>query len=476
MYLRNAVKQSDSNNPLEKFLEVPAAKTTLPVSAANILARIRPAIRSKKIMSKLKNFFESNEIEQQPKPKNPQGDEQFKPACQFVAQVAIQAHSYGASYVHLNGFLAQLPHLFGFQGQMLAAVPFAFFEFRQSPNAEPYRLTHRLPETSFELTKLSNLWALVNDLEAGNISIDEGKARLKQIDGLPAPYKNSIVALAYSLCGAGFAILLSARWLDVLLAALLSLVVFAITLYAGRSRWLANRINFTAAFIASILANLIALLFPGSDAFTVALCAIIVLIPGLALTLGVAELASKSIISGISRLVDGVSITLVLVIGSALGSSVVNALWPVSAPATQPDYSLWLIFLSVIFLMLGLSLIFQVRPQDLGAVVLAGVIAYAGVLLGQQFGDWQGSFIGAFGLGLYTSLVSFRFRIPSSVVMLPGIMILVPGVAAYLGVNIEQIDRIFSTLPAAWGVMIQIVAIMGGLYVAASIVPRRATL
>ncbi|MEZ4769823.1 MAG: threonine/serine exporter family protein [Caldilineales bacterium] len=160
-------------------------------------------------------------------------------------------------------------------------------------------------------------------------------------------------------------------------------------------------------------------------------------------------------------------------IGSALGSSIVNALWPVSAPATQSNYSLGLIYLSVVFLMLGLSLIFQVRPRDLGWVILAGVVAYAGVLLGQQFGNWQGSFIGAFGLGLYTSLVSHRFRIPGSVVMLPGIMILVPGVAAYLGVNIGQIDSIFSTLPAAWGVVLQILAIIGGLYVAASIVPQK---
>ena len=424
-------------------------------------------------MSKLKKFFEPKEAEQQPKPEETESDEKFKQTCRFVAQMVVQAHRYGASYVRLEEFFTQLPRLFGFKGEMLAAAPFAFFEFRQSANAEPYRLTYRLAETSFDLTKLSNLWALVNDLEAGQISIDQGVARLKQIDSLAAPYKSSTVALAYSLCGAGFAVLLSAVWFDVFLAALLSLVVFAITLYAGRSQWVSNRINFTAAFAASILANLLALLFSGSNPFTVALCAVIVLIPGLALTLGVAELASKSIISGISRLVDGVSITLVLVIGSAFGSSVVNTLWPVPAPADQQDYSLGLIFLCIILLMLGLSFIFKVRRQDLGWVALAGIITYTGVLLGGQFGDWQGSFIGALGLGLYTGLVSLRRHIPGSVMMLPGIMILVPGVAAYFGVNTLQTNSIFSALPAVWGVMVQIVAILGGLYVAASIMPQK---
>jgi uncharacterized membrane protein YjjB (DUF3815 family) len=205
----------------------------------------------------------------------------------------------------------------------------------------------------------------------------------------------------------------------------------------------------------------------------VALCAVIVLIPGLAFTLGVAELAAKSIISGISRLVDGIAITLVLVIGNALGASLVNVFWTVPAQASQQDYSLVIIFLTIILLMLGLSFIFQVRWQDMRWVALAGVITYAGVLLGQQFGDWQGSFLGALLLGLFTSLVSLKQHLPGSVMMLPGIMILVPGVAAYFGVDTLQTDSIFNALPAVWGVMVQIVAILGGLYVAASLMPRK---
>ena len=96
--------------------------------------------------------------------------------------------------------------------------------------------------------------------------------------------------------------------------------------------------------------------------------------------MGTAELVSKSIISGISRMVYGIAITLVLVIGIALGASLVNALWTVPALATQPDHSLGKVFLSVMLLLLGLSFIFQVQWQDLRWVILDGVIAYAGVL------------------------------------------------------------------------------------------------
>jgi uncharacterized membrane protein YjjB (DUF3815 family) len=60
--------------------------------------------------------------------------------------------------------------------------------------------------------------------------------------------------------------------------------------------------------------------------------------------------------------------------------------------------------------------------------------------------------------------------------MLPGIMILVPGVAAYFGLNTLETSGIIGAIPAVWGVLAQIIAIMGGLFVAASILPQKTSL
>lgn len=412
----------------------------------------------------------------QAEPKPPISDEEFLPASQFVTQLVSQAHEYGASFIRLQTFMSQLPQMFGFYGVMLSASPFLFFEFWRQGDSDPSRVTIQSPAGNFDLAKLSTLNDLVNDLVDGKVPIDKGSARLKQIDKLPPPYKNSVVALGYALCGAGFAVLLSANWLDVIFAALLSLVVYGITATAVKSQWLTDRINFTSALVASILANLLAILFPGTNAFIVSLCAVVVLVPGLSLTLGMVELASKIVISGINRLVDGILITAVLVIGNVLGTSIVQALWTVPPPDASTDRPLWIIFTSIIVLMLGLTFVFKVRLKELGWVILAGELAYTGVLLGGQLGNWQGSFIGALILGLYTSLFASRLHRSGSVVMLPGIMILVPGVAAYFGFNALQTSGVIGALLAGWGVLVQIVAIMGGLFVAASIAPQRASL
>lgn len=58
--------------------------------------------------------------------------------------------------------------------------------------------------------------------------------------------------------------------------------------------------------------------------------------------------------------------------------------------------------------------------------------------------------------------------------MLPGNMLLVPGIAAHFGVTTLHTVGIASALPAIWGVAAKIGAIIGGLFVAASIVPQTA--
>ncbi|MFC1960686.1 threonine/serine exporter family protein [Chloroflexota bacterium] len=408
--------------------------------------------------------------------KHPISNEEFEVATHFIIRLVLMAYSYGVSTTRLEAYLIQLLNNLGIEGEFSFAPPHVNFVFKRPQESQQQYLFIRLPAVSYNLTKLSLLGSLLNQFEQGKITVTEVASRLDACETLPTPYKTSVVALGYALCGAGIAVLLAATWRDVFFSAMLSLVVFMVTLSAGHSEWLSSRLNLTAALTASLLANGIAILFPGSNAFTVTLCAVIVLIPGLSLTLGVAELAGKNILSGVNRLLDGIIITLALFIGSVVGTSIIEAIWSVPPPASVIQPAIGLIWIFVVLLMIGLCFIFQVRHQDIFWVIVAGSLAYACVLLGQSFGDWQGSFLGALALGVYTSFFTLKLKRPGSVVMLPGIMILVPGIAAYFGVSTLQTSGIFGVLPAVWGVFVQIAAIIAGLYVAASIVPQKATL
>lgn len=427
------------------------------------------------MVSRGKSFFKKpKEVESPTEPEQSMSDDEFEQTCQFIIQMAVQAHSYGVSSYRLETYLTALPsQILGIRGHIFATPAYINFVFWRPTDNQQHLFSVRLPAVDYNLTKLAALGELMDQIKEGQLSAAEGTTRLEQIDTLSPPYRNRVVAVGYGLCGASIAVLLSAAWSDVLLAAGLSLVVYIVVLWVGRFPRLADGLEVLAV---ALLANIIALLIPGSDPSTVSLCAVIVLVPGLALTQGVAELAAKSIISGMSNLIDAILITVKLFIGVAIGSAMVNLLRTVPPPATTADIPMGLKWLAVALLMLGLALVFQARADYVGWAILAGLVAYAGVWLGNRLGAWQGSFLGAVMLGVYTGLFTRRLRRPGSMVILPGIMILVPGIAAYFGLGTLDEYGVISGLVAAWGVVIQISAIVAGLVVASVLLPQEDSL
>ena len=130
----------------------------------------------------------------------------------------------------------------------------------------------------------------------------------------------------------------------------------------------------------------------------------------------------------------------------------------------------------VTLLVVGLAICFQVRHKDFGWAVLGGLLAYAGIVIGNQFGFWQGSFVGALLLGIYSNLFAWRLGRPTSIIMLTAIMVLVPGATAYRGLNVLETSGLASGFSAEWHVLVNIAAIIAGLVVAYSVIPPKATL
>jgi uncharacterized membrane protein YjjP (DUF1212 family) len=399
-------------------------------------------------------------------------DDDFKETCQFIIRLGTLGHRWGLTSTYLESSLAQFAERLGFAGYVLATPKWLSFIFWRTGETQQHRYFVPQPGTSYDLAKLAQVGQLLHQFRQGRFSTADSMARLKQIEAQGSPYGPGLIALSYGLCGVGFAVLLAAAWRDRVLAGLLSLVVYGLVRQAGRWPWLANRLEVTTALVASVLANGLALwVFPGSNAFVVTLCAVVVLIPGLALALGVGEILEKSVLSGSSHLIDGIVITLKLYLGAALGTVLVNAIAPVPAAASTTAPSPGVQWFAVLILMLGLGVIFQARPRDLGWVILAGILAYGGTRLGGDWGPWQGSFFGALFLGCYAYLFAWAKRMPTAVVWLPGIMILVPGAAAYLGLETLETSGVASGLAALAGVMVQLGAIVGGIAVAAAIMP-----
>lgn len=403
---------------------------------------------------------------------DPANEEAFR----FLIVVGTMAHGYGIASDRLQAYLERVAATVGLQGRFEATPSSILFVVWLGEAGRQHIHYAPMSAPGFDLARLSCLSGIMDKVAGGTLSIPAATEAMNAVSAAPAPYGPIPIGLGFAVCGAGFGLLMGLGWLDIAFAGLCSLVVFALTQMSGRFPWIGTRLEFLSAFAVALLAGLLAASFPGSDRSIVTLSGLITLMPGYGVTIGIAELASGQISSGMQRLASAVISLLKLFLGAFAGSLIIAQLLSISDPTIPaPTPAIWA-WVFVGLLVIGLGFIFQARPHDLIWVMLGGLIAYAGIVLGAPFGPWQGSLIGTFGLVVFANLYSMRTGQPTSTVTVPAIMILVPGASALLGLRATAAQGAVSGLATEWQVLLNIGAIIAGLVIAHVVVPPRATL
>ena len=225
-------------------------------------------------------------------------------------------------------------------------------------------------------------------------------------------------------------------WNDVLWSFLLSLVVYGFVYWSTISKRVTNMLEPLVAIVSAFIATGVMHLDPSINVSLVVLSSIIAFIPGLALTLGLRELAARDLLSGTARVMDAIMLLFKLYFGAVLGMALGHACWgqvEFVMPNRVPDWTAWG---AVLLLSASLVVMFKTRLKDGFWGIISGFIAYSTSLLAAgYFGIALGTFFGAFCVGIYANTYARVFKSPAIIVSLQGLVILVPGSKVYIGLN-----------------------------------------
>jgi uncharacterized membrane protein YjjB (DUF3815 family) len=145
-----------------------------------------------------------------------------------------------------------------------------------------------------------------------------------------------------------------------------------------------------------------------------------------------------------------------------------------TAASSMAAYWSWV---AVAVLGVGLAMLFQVRPKDFAWVVAGCLLAWAGVVIGGKLlGSGPGDLLGALALGIFANVYALKMRRSASVILLPGLMVLAPGFASYLGLGTLQASGVDAGFVAEFKTFVTVVWIIGGLFLANTIIPPKSTL
>ena len=400
-------------------------------------------------------------------------DLEFNKTCDFIVEVGATALGYGVSSFRLESHLDRMTAALGLRGDFVVTPEkIESVLWREGDDRQRVHVT-RIADASPNMAGLARVDELVDGVESGEASVEAGTAALAEIKKSPAPFGPLMTAGAFGLIGAGFAVLLSLPWHDVIIGVVLSVVVFGVVFMLGRSPTTARMTNPAAAFVAAILAYAIAATWaPSSKHMMVALCAIIALIPNPGLILGPGELSSNHVASGTERLISAIVVLIELAFGAFLGTAIASAVWTIPAGSAVASMGPGWAWVAVVVLGVGLAIVFQVSVKEFGWVVLGCVLAFAGTVVGgKMLGSGPGDLLGALVLGIFANGYALRTRRPASVVLLPGLMVLAPGYASYLGLGTLQTVGVEAGLLAEFKVFVSIAWIIGGLFIANTIIP-----
>lgn len=286
------------------------------------------------------------------------------------------------------------------------------------------------------LDQVSALYSLLLELERDEVSISDAHARLEVID-LARPRFGRLVRIAgYGVLSAGLSLLLQPSWNGLAAAFVLGLAVGALrtwrfdvlsTIMPVLASFLVGLIVFGAATWTEGIDNPIRSLIPP----------LIVFLPGAVLATGTVELAAGQVVSGSTRLVQGVVVLGMMAFGIVAAAELVGA--PSAHLLDHPFSRLgaWAPWAGLIVVTMGHYLHNCAPARTLLPILVVLVVAYVGQTFGALvFGANVSGFFGALAMTPLVLWMSDQaWGPPTMVTFLPAFWLLVPGAAGLIGVT-----------------------------------------
>jgi uncharacterized membrane protein YjjP (DUF1212 family) len=402
-------------------------------------------------------------------PLDPRGEA----AVEFLLRFARFGHDAGYPTADLEEREIALAEHFGFVGAQISATP-TLVDVSLGSLAAQRSFTLRVRPTSVDLDAIARLDDLVRQVLDGEIDAPAALAALEEVEARPLERHPLVRLAAYAVAGASVTPVLGGGWRELLAGAVVGLVVGGVALLARRATRAEPMMAPVAAVAASFCAAALVQLGLHATPDIVTLAALVTYLPGMALTIGMRELATEHLQSGVANTANALVQLLGLVFGVAVGRSVaVSWFGPVHQAIPHVSYSNTHLLAAIAA---GLAFTVTLRAPTKAAPVMcsATILAILANAAGKAVvGAAAGVFVAALAIGVAGGALGTWLRRSSLVFIVPGVLILVPGSAGFTSLLKLLTGQTVSGIDAGFNTFVTALSIAYGLMVATVIVPAR---
>lgn len=402
---------------------------------------------------------------------SPDSDPQYLEKRAFLIRCAQLLHTYGTPAHRLERVMAKMGSAIGLSASFLYTPTSVFASFGELPTSDVHML--RVEVGELDLGKLLEFDEVMEAVERSGLSLAQAQQRLEEIAGAPPRWNGWWKALAFGLASGGAARLFGGGLPEMTLSFCIGPLLYLLARLFSSSSSEHGMFEPLAAFLSASVALLVARYVTPVDDFLVTLAGLIVLIPGLSLTIAMTELATRHLVSGVARLAGAAAVFLTILLGVAFA-------WKLGdGPVVGSDYhpaalGLWSELAALAVTPFAFAVLLEARVRELGIIYLTALGGFFTVrwLSGSQVAD-MAPLLGALVVGVISNAYARFWNRPSLVPLTPGILLLVPGAIGYRSL-ISFLDRdTLVGMEGAFRMGMVAVALVGGTLAANVILPPR---
>jgi len=386
----------------------------------------------------------------------------------FMAEFGRAYLSSGGPTSRLEEALSALGRKLGYPTEVFA-TPTGIFVSCVSPDGSAHTTLSRIKDGGINLETLCWLEGIFEDVYDRKITLTQANRILHSKVMKKPAYTLWQTALASLL--AGFA--LSYPAFGRAGAAIVSGVIATATWWIsgpGLKKRVSSSIfrDFIGCIVTLGMAAACQIVFPAPfEAYTIG--GLIVLVPGLALTTAIAELADQNLVSGTAKLMQAVLTLLALGLAYLLFQELTASLGveAMLASARRPQMALPVALGSAVISLGCFGVIFKVPPRSLIWSTATGILGW--VVLRFFSGSQHiaiASYLASLAVGLVSLALGYRFKVPSQVYSVPGIIAMLPGMLALTSFRSFTMGQESGGIELAFKVALTAGSIVFGLFTA----------
>lgn len=380
----------------------------------------------------------------------------------FIISLAESIHQNGIPAHRLENTMQMICESIGVGAEFSATPEILLISFSSDGSSKTHMKKCRGSDLNFE--KMTLLDQLIEKVMKGQLSIAAAKEELERINTLPKRYTALINIFSIGVSTSSAACLFGGGWVEMMVSGIIGIMIGILMELLA---FLPNLSRLAALFSATfaIFFAKWSVVWAGEYSIEIAtITGLILLIPGFTLSLSVTELANGHAQSGTVRFSNALVTFVMIGVGIGLGNNLAAQLVLSPSPIQFSEVPKWVSYIAIALVPAGFVVLFKAQIKHYHWMLLSCITSYYSVSYFSSFNIGELSvFFAAFSLGLVCNSLSRLMKQPVTLMLIPGIILLVPGSIGFKSINALVNDQTLNGIESAFSTLVSAASLTAGL-------------